>query len=195
MLLYALFLLLLLLPFATYLGWKLKPKSGRTGKLLFGIMIHQCMVFVVSWCHGPLTRYVKLRVAHAPGMSGTFSCHRLQRKPLVSDPGMHHGTCVTHVPWCMSGSLSGGSGENVLGIPGACATRNFTYLVRSPLPEIAYKFSFGEPGWLDVCWMNEFTWIGGNANLQFLSQNKYNIVWKSCNQFGLCCILIWLGKS
>ena len=22
-----------------------------------------------------------------------------------SDPGMHHGTCVTHVPWCMSGSL------------------------------------------------------------------------------------------
>ena len=26
---------------------------------------------------------------------------RLQRKPLVSDPSMHHGTCVTHVPWCM----------------------------------------------------------------------------------------------
>ena len=23
--------------------------------------------------HGPLTRYVKLRVAHAPGMPGTFS--------------------------------------------------------------------------------------------------------------------------
>ena len=20
-----------------------------------------------------------------------------------NDPGMHHGTCVTHVPWCMSG--------------------------------------------------------------------------------------------
>ena len=32
-----------------------------------------------------------------------FPCHRFQRKPLVSDPGMHHGTCVTHVPWCMSG--------------------------------------------------------------------------------------------
>ena len=27
--------------------------------------------------------------------------HRLQRKPLVSDSGMHHATCVTHVPWCM----------------------------------------------------------------------------------------------
>ena len=28
---------------------------------------------------------------------------QFQRKPLVSDPGMHHGTWVTHVPWCMSG--------------------------------------------------------------------------------------------
>ena len=26
-----------------------------------------------------------------------FPRHRLQRKPLVSDPVMHHGTCVTHV--------------------------------------------------------------------------------------------------
>ena len=35
-----------------------------------------------------------------------FPCHRLQRKPLVSDPSMHHGTCVTHVPRCMSGLLT-----------------------------------------------------------------------------------------
>ena len=26
-----------------------------------------------------------------------FPRHRLRRKPLVSDPGMHHGTCVTHL--------------------------------------------------------------------------------------------------
>ena len=38
-----------------------------------------------------------------------FPRHRIQRKLLVSDPGMHHGTCVTHVPWCMSGSLNCGS--------------------------------------------------------------------------------------
>ena len=50
-----------------------------------------------------------------------FPRHRFQRKPLVSDPGMHHGTCVTHVPWCMSGSLTCGDGENVPGIPRACA--------------------------------------------------------------------------
>ena len=55
------------------------------------------------------------------GNSGNVFPRRLfQRKPLVSDPGMHHGTCVTHVPWCMSGSLTCGDGENVPSIPGAC---------------------------------------------------------------------------
>ena len=41
--------------------------------------------------------------AHAPGMPGTFS-----PLPQVSDPDMHHGTCVMHVPWCMPGSLTSG---------------------------------------------------------------------------------------
>ena len=46
---------------------------------------------------------------------------------------MHHGTCVTHVSWCMSGSLTRCDRENVPDILGACATRNFTDLARSPL--------------------------------------------------------------
>ena len=45
---------------------------------------------------------------------------------------MHQGTCVTHMPWCMSGSLTSAGGENVPGIPRACATRNVTYLARGP---------------------------------------------------------------
>ena len=45
----------------------------------------------------------KIAGAHAPGMSGTFS-PSLQ----ACDPDMHHGTCVTHVPWCMPGSLTSG---------------------------------------------------------------------------------------
>ena len=54
--------------------------------------------------HGPLARHVKLGVAHVPGMPGTFSA------PLrISDPDMHHGKCVAHVPWCMPGSLISGS--------------------------------------------------------------------------------------
>ena len=55
-----------------------------------------------------------------------FPLHRLQRKPLVSDLGMRHGTCVTHMPWYMAGLLTRGGGENVPGIPGACANRDFT---------------------------------------------------------------------
>ena len=53
--------------------------------------------------HGPLARCVKLQVAHAPGIPGTFS-----PPSRVSDPDMLHGTCVTHVPWCMPGSLTSG---------------------------------------------------------------------------------------
>ena len=61
-----------------------------------------------------------------------LSRHRLQRKPIVSDPGMHHGTCDAHVPWCMLESLNRGGGENAPGIPGACAAHSFTYLSRGP---------------------------------------------------------------
>ena len=73
-----------------------------------------------------------MRVAHAPGMPGTFS-----PPPRVSDPGMNQGTCVTHVPWCMPELLTSGFlwsrwlGKR-FGIPSACATRNFAYLVRGP---------------------------------------------------------------
>ena len=51
--------------------------------------------------NGLLTRYEKLWVVHAPGMWGTFT-----PPPRVCDPDMHHGSCVTHVPWCMPGSLT-----------------------------------------------------------------------------------------
>ena len=74
--------------------------------------------------HGPHTRYLKSRDAHAPGMPGT---------PRVSDVDIHHGTRVTHVSWSMVGSHTSGFGdeENVSGIPGTCAAHKFTYLVRA----------------------------------------------------------------
>ena len=59
--------------------------------------------FVWLALHGSLARYVKLRVAHAPGMSGTFLL-----TSRVNDPGMNHGTYVTHVPWSMPGSTYSG---------------------------------------------------------------------------------------
>ena len=83
-----------------------EKNESRIGNTLF---LHRKIVmlnlFTYPWLkpHGPLTRYAKLRVAHAPGMPGTFS-----PPPWISDPDMHHGTCVAHVPWCMSGSLING---------------------------------------------------------------------------------------
>ena len=50
----------------------------------------------------------------------TFNCGLCMRQecrelfplpPRVTDPEMHHGTCVTHVPWCMPGSSTGVSFE------------------------------------------------------------------------------------
>ena len=51
----------------------------------------------VTPLNGPLARCVKLLVAHAPGMPGIFL-----PPPRVCDPDM------THVPWCMLGSLTRG---------------------------------------------------------------------------------------
>ena len=93
-----------------------------------GLMLNRNKVY-----HGPLSRYVKLWIVHAPGMPETFS-----PPPQISVPDMHHDTFVTRVAWCVPGSLTSGflwswGGENVPDIPSACATRNFTSLVRGPL--------------------------------------------------------------
>ena len=56
-----------------------------------------CLVDLMDWHHVPLARCVQLRVAHAP--------RTCSPPPRVSDPDMHHGTCVTHV-WCMTESVT-----------------------------------------------------------------------------------------
>ena len=101
--------------------WGLRVACGKACKIL-RVIAH----------YGSLARYEKLRVAHAAGMPGTFS-----PPPLFSDPDKHHGTCVTHgMPGCRDRWLAVffevGGGKNVPGIPGACATLDFAYLVRGP---------------------------------------------------------------
>ena len=84
------------LPLDNYSTWVWNGRGGRVCSLF-----HYHEPNTPS--HGPLARYNKLRVAHAPVIPGTFS------PPLrVSDPDMHHGTCVMHVPQCMPGSLTSG---------------------------------------------------------------------------------------
>ena len=116
------------------------------------------------------------------GNSGNvFPRRRLQRKPLVSDPGMYHGTCVTHVPWCMSELLTRGGGENVPGIPGACATRNFAYLARGPFSAISRMIRSGKYRWM-VC----------NASCLF----RIGLIDYLCiTKCGACCLLSGKQKS
>ena len=86
-------------------------------------------LFAFPWASYQISKIAGCACA---GNAGDVFRQRIQKKPLISDPDRHHGTWVAHVPWSMSGSLVRGGGENVPGIPGACATRNFTYLVRGP---------------------------------------------------------------
>ena len=118
----------------------------------FIAMVSCCMNCVA--CMGPLpdTQNCGLHW-HALGMPGTFSPPPISKETAsYSDPGMHHGTCVSRVPWCMSGSLTRGGGENVPGIPGACATRDFAYLVRGPWNELCnYCFLYRIWRWYYQC--------------------------------------------
>ena len=82
-----------------YHRFRSNPKANIT--VLEQILSGPNQKWKQSWLHGPLARYVKLRVAHAPRMPGTFS-----PPPRVSDPDMHHGTCVKHVSWCIPGWLT-----------------------------------------------------------------------------------------
>ena len=115
--------------------YSLKRTSGRRGMTRsptgpVGLKVEAAVAS--AGINGPFTRYANLRVAHAPGMPGTFS-----PPPWVSDPNMHHGTCVVHARAVMhAGSLTSGflwsrGGENVPGIPGACNPQFCIYSKRS----------------------------------------------------------------
>ena len=54
----------------------------------------------MPWAYYQIRKFAD---AHAPGLPGTF-CSPLR----VSDPYMHHGTYVTHVPWYMPVSPTSG---------------------------------------------------------------------------------------
>ena len=60
---------------------------------------HKRLIVTQQWGHNRTEwasyQIRKIAGAHAPEMLGTFS-----PPPQVSDRDMHHGTCVTHVPWC-----------------------------------------------------------------------------------------------
>ena len=79
-----------------------------------------------------------------------FPHHRLQRKPLVSDPRMHHGTCVTHVRWCMSGSLTLGGGAKRSRHPRRMRNPQFYVFGKRPMVVVSMPCSW----WLKEPWFS-----------------------------------------
>ena len=110
-----------------------------------------------------------------------FPRHRSQRKPLVNDPGMHHGTCVTHVSWCMTGSLNSDGGENVPGIPGACATLNFMYLARGPLRASLWSHESINSWPSDDIWSHKSGWALVQAMACLYSERPRGAGFRSVN--------------
>ena len=97
-------------------------------------MLDDCFMYIFHWVPWASCQIRKIAGAHAPGMPGTFSL-----SPHVSDPDMQSrhvrdARAVMHAGIANKRfSLKSAAGGNVPGIPGACATCNFTYLVRVPL--------------------------------------------------------------
>ena len=95
-------------------------------KLISNVIKMLATVWQPPWASDQIR---KMRGCACSGNAGIVYQPPTSKKLLINDPDMHHGTCVTHVSWCMSGSLTRGSGENDPGTLGAYATGNFTYLV------------------------------------------------------------------
>ena len=107
-----------------------------------------------SWWLIPWASYQIRKVAGyaCAGNAGNVSPRRrLQRKPLVNDPGMHHGTCVTHVPWCMSGSLTRGGGETFPAFPAHAHPQFYLSGKRSIRPSVWH------PGGMTCSYTNTIT--------------------------------------
>ena len=103
----------------------------------------------------------------------------------VSDTDMHHGTCVTHVPWCISGSLTGGflwsqwRGKRSRHYR-RMRTRNFTYLVRG-------LWEWNVPTWVSIYVMHEtISHSSGTgwaySELYLVSASKVCITWIGDNE-------------
>ena len=98
--------------------WKSSLEWSFKGK---GISIEcwsrtPCQKIKPPWASCQIGKIVGCACAGNAG--NVFPATDFKRKTLVSDPNIHHGTCVTHVPWCMSGSLTTVAGKTFPAFPG-----------------------------------------------------------------------------
>ena len=115
------------------------------GCKMFDIVIVTLHHNNILW-YAPWTSYQIRKIAGcgcAENGWNVFPRHRLQRKPLVSDPGMHRGTCVTHV------SRTRGAGKTFPAFP-AHAHPQFCVSGKRPIASIIWPnlfiFIVDDPG-------------------------------------------------
>ena len=64
---------------------------------------------VMLWIYSARIEWTSFQIRNIVGCVYARNAGNVFPTPRVSDPDMHHGTWVTHVPWCMPGSLTSGS--------------------------------------------------------------------------------------
>ena len=124
---------------------KYNMRTTQAYRPAYVITNHLCMDFIVimlsyNWYHAIHIAFINPWASYHIRKIPACACARNARNAFPAtafngNRGLAIPVRITarawpHVPWCMSGSLTCGGGENV---PGACATRNFTYLSRGPL--------------------------------------------------------------
>ena len=137
--------------------------------------------FNMPLCCIPL--WTSCQIRNIASYACTGNTGNVSSPPRVSHPGMHHGKCVTHVSWCMpwwlnSGYLWSRWEENDLGIPGTCATRNVTYLVRGPYYDMAYNTALTEAEHVSeqICLKITFIYRQNIGNHNSLQDRAVNFV-------------------
>ena len=105
----------------------------------------QCREFLATWrCNSVLLSHTQEDRGHGYVITPIIMCgmkilmHSKTSTVVPLKFGNYIPQFTVHVftfscimasrPWCMSGSLTRGGGENVPGIPGACATHYFMYV-------------------------------------------------------------------
>ena len=69
-------------------------------RIAFPVWSRFYMIALMSWASCLIRKIV--------GCACAWNAGNVSPAPRDSDPDMHHGTCVTHVPRCMLGSLTSG---------------------------------------------------------------------------------------
>ena len=153
-----------------------------------------------NWIFAPWASYQIRKIAGyacAGNAGNIFPRRPFQRKPLVSDPGMHHGTCVTRAVMHVGIAYLRWRGKRSRHSR-RMRTRNFVYLARGPCDVsfwikyciYAYALAFRSihihirtwrderySGWWIVAW----NWcLNVTTNTYFLLSHLYEFHNKTC---------------